>query len=879
MKSILVSILIFLAIGTRANAQQLELAADINLDGSAFSRFNSRPSDFAEFNNKLYFSARAPKTGQELFSYDGTDVELVADLNADLYDSKPIKLTVFNNKLYFIANQANGSAYLYSYDGVNPPSVIVDLTTEANYANYVQIVKFNNKLHFTTFNDTTDIYSIWEYDGINLPNVIHSETSPNIASDFRAFVELNGKLYFYKSGALQSNSTYYVYDGVNPPSAAPNSSIIFSAQDESIAYNNKIYLISFEASGNTGHELWSYDGTNTPTLVSDIYPGTASSSINNFTVFNNQLYFSANDGILGEELWSYDGTTVSQVADINSTGNSGPSNFVIYNNKLHFTAYDNLTGIEIYEYDGISTPIIAEEIGTGTSGTSKNLVVFQNNLLFAGDEGLGLAEELYLYDGTDITLVANIFDGSDGSNPRYITEYKNKMYFSAYGDPEYGVELYSFDGVNTVLVADLDTAHTGWGGAASSSDPSNLIVFNNLLYFRANGGNGSKIWKYDGVNTPSLATEILENANFFHIFNNKLYYAGSDGINGSELWEYDGINPASMVFDIASGSAGSYPRDFFIFDNKLVFTADNGVNGTELWQYDGVNTPTMLADIFAGTESSYPSNFQEFNGKLYFNAMPDTIVGSELMVYDGINAPSLISDIYQGSSNGYPNGSYPFALNVINNKLVFVAVDSIDRRNLWEYDGINTPTRITNYDVTGFAAGSQFASITAIDSVLYFWCDNGTNIGSELFKYDGTTLPVMFDEVNIGTGNSKPSNSSNIIKFDNYIYLAANDGVLGYTYGGELYKIKADSGLSIKNLTISVNNLQIYPNPVQNELFIELEESQIMELSIFDLSGRLVKSITEHTAKSVNVSGLQQGMYILKVQTAKGVSATQFIKQ
>jgi ELWxxDGT repeat protein len=879
MKSTLLTILIFLAIGAGVNAQQLELAADINLDGSDFSRFTSRPSGFTAFNSKLYFSARGPKTGQELFSYDGTDVELVADLNADLYDSKPIKLTVFNNKLYFIANQANGSAYLYSYDGVNTPSVVVDLTTEANYANYVQLFQYNSKLHFTTFNDTTDIYSIWEYDGVSTPSVIHSEASSSIGSDFRAFVELNGDLYFYKSGSSQNNSTYYVYDGVNPPSVAPNSSIIFFISNEAIVYNNKIYLVSYEPTGNIGQELWSYDGINTPTLVSDIYPGTSSSSIKSFTVFNNKLYFSATDGVSGEEFWSYDGTTVSQVADINLTGNSRPSDFIMYNNKLHFSATDGVSGTEIYEYDGLNAPAIAEEIRAGAGGTARNLAVFQNNLLFAGDEGLALAEELYLYDGTDITLVANIFDGSDGSSPRYITEYKNKIYFSAYGDPEYGVELYSFDGVNAALVADLDTAHTAWAGAASSSSPTNLIVFNNLLYFRANDGSGYKTWKYDGVTAPSIATELLGDSYYFHLFNNKLYYTGNDGINGSELWEYDGVNPTSMVSDIASGSTGSYPEGYFIFNNKLIFAADNGVNGEELWQYDGVNAPTMLADVFSGTKSSYPSAFQEFNGALYFNAMSDTIIGSELMVYDGINPPSLVHDIYPGSSNGYPNESYPYALNVINNKLVFIAVDSAHGSELWEYDGTNTPTRVTDYDVTGFSANQQFASITAVDSVLYFWCDNGTNIGSELFKYDGTGLPVMFDEVNIGTGNSRPNNSSNIMKFDGYIYLAANDGVLGYSSFGELYKIKADSTLSIQSLAISINNLEIYPNPVQNELFIELEEGQITALSIFDLSGRLVKSITKYTAKSVDVSGLQQGMYILKVQTTKGVSATQFIKQ
>jgi ELWxxDGT repeat protein len=184
----------------QANAQQLELAADINTDGYAFSQFNSRPSGFTEFNNKLYFSARGPKTGQELFSYDGTDVELVADINQGLsglnYDnSYPKKLTVINNKLYFIATQANDSAYLYSYDGTGVPTVITKLETQANYAGNVDLISFNNKIYFDTYNSVADMRTIWEYDGTNTPSVLLTEASTSISYGYRAFIELAGKWY------------------------------------------------------------------------------------------------------------------------------------------------------------------------------------------------------------------------------------------------------------------------------------------------------------------------------------------------------------------------------------------------------------------------------------------------------------------------------------------------------------------------------------------------------------------------------------------------------------------------------------------------------------------------------------------------------------
>jgi ELWxxDGT repeat protein len=53
-------------------------------------------------------------------------------------------------------------------------------------------------------------------------------------------------------------------------------------------------------------------------MVADINPGSARSSPKYFAVFNNKLYFGANDGTNGNELWAYDGlSTPSMVANIN----------------------------------------------------------------------------------------------------------------------------------------------------------------------------------------------------------------------------------------------------------------------------------------------------------------------------------------------------------------------------------------------------------------------------------------------------------------------------------------------------------------------------------------------------------------------------------
>jgi len=71
--------------------------------------------------------------------------------------------------------------------------------------------------------------------------------------------------------------------------------------------------------------------------------------------------------------------------------------------------------------------------------------------------------------------------------------------------------------------------------------------------------------------------------------------------------------------------------------------------------------------------------------------------------------------------------------------------------------------------------------------------------------------------------------------------------------------------LSILNFEIL--NSSIYPNPVQEQLFIHLEDiSAAVNIEIYDLQGRLIKNFeTTQKETSLNVSNYQAGMYFVKL--------------
>ncbi len=282
-------------------------------------------------------------------------------------------------------------------------------------------------------------------------------------------------------------------------------------------------------------------------------------------VFNNKLYCHYTDTGWSSG-WSYlgfyDDTTQSQSTVWNSGNNSASYNYIYYltayNNKLYFnTTTGSSINNELWVYDGTSTPIRVADIRTVGSSNPKYLTVFNNKLYFSANGDGGKGTELWVYDGANPivsgvnpSMVANIYSGATGSNPSYLAVFNNKLYFSANGNNVAGVELWVYDGTNSPsMVADI---YSG----ASNSNPSYLAVFNNKLYFSANGNNGA----------------------------------------GVELWTYDGTNLPGMTADIYSGATGSNPAYLTVFNNKLYFQADgNDGAGKALWSFNEIFAPTITS--------------------------------------------------------------------------------------------------------------------------------------------------------------------------------------------------------------------------------------------------------------------------------------------
>ena len=75
-------------------------------------------------------------------------------------------------------------------------------------------------------------------------------------------------------------------------------------------------------------------------------------------------------------------------------------------------------------------------------------------------------------------------------------------------------------------------------------------------------------------------------------------------------------------------------------------------------------------------------------------------------------------------------------------------------------------------------------------------------------------------------------------------------------------------------------DMKLYPNPVSDKLIIELDNTPITQIIIFDLEGRIIQTIegNNQSKMELKTASLNNGIYILEVESQYGVSTYQIIK-
>ena len=284
------------------------------------------------------------------------------------------------------------------------------------------MVEFKGKLYFTANNGETG-NELFVSDGTAEGTRLAANLNPgeNIHF-FDGLVEFNDKLYFKANDGIHGDGLF-VSDGTAEgtrlaanlnPGKSNDGSGRGSAPDNFVEFNDKLYFTADD--GVHGDELFVSDGTPEGTqLAVDLYPGensygySNSSFPRNFVEFNDQLYFTADDGVHGNELFVSDGTAegTQLVADIRTYSySSSPYELTVVSNELFFRADNGQTGQELFKltFDNArdATPILI-------NGSE------DSDFLLGGDR----AEQIQALNGQDIVVSCggnDYIDGGEGDD-------------------------------------------------------------------------------------------------------------------------------------------------------------------------------------------------------------------------------------------------------------------------------------------------------------------------------------------------------------------------------------------------------------------------------------------------------------------------------
>jgi ELWxxDGT repeat protein len=252
-------------------------------------------------------------------------------------------------------------------------------------------------------------------------------------------------------------------------------------------------------------------------------------------------------------------------------------------------------------------------------------------------------------------------------------------------------------------------------------------------------------------------------------YQGQLYFRANNLASGNnvELWAFDGA-AARLVAELNPGATGSDPTDLKVCNGRLYFCATTA-GGSKLWQYDSTNGAVLAPGSIS--QASLPQALFTFQDNLYFRASrfgsPGNI-GVELWKFDGASQTPV--DLYPGTGSSYPQHFIEY-----NGSLYFNANGTPGQgTELWRYDGTGLPVEAARIYPNNGSSPENFA---VYQGQLYFSAYDGVH-GRELWRYDGTNAALAADIFPGGQYSS--SNPGGLTVYNGKLYFCAADATHGY---------------------------------------------------------------------------------------------------
>jgi len=314
--------------------------------------------------------------------------------------------------------------------------------------------------------------------------------------------------------------------------------------------------------------------------------------------------------------------------------------------------------------------------------------------------------------------------------------------------------------------------------------------------------------------------------------------------------------------DASTNTPNSYTNSGY--DNiSFVWTFDNGAGSTytssqqnpsitfenagsydvtlQITNLQGTSTRTKQNNVIITPSPSAVCTPTSFNNNANFGTGVTSVSFNTLSNLTNTFVPASGFVDFRCSKNTLINASTSYDLEVI-----YQSIDSSQHTGVW-----------IDWDNSGTFEANERVLETNVET---------DNAGSHTFTTTVTppanaTLNTVLTMRVISNMNSSP-----VVCNQNFAGRADDYGVYVST--------------TLGNEAVSALQLKIYPNPVQDELTITLQNNAVISAyEIYDITGKRVMGSTQITSNRIQVSELSKGMYFMKIKAGKLEMVSKFIKK
>jgi len=144
----------------------------------------------------------------------------------------------------------------------------------------------------------------------------------------------------------------------------------------------------------------------------------------------------------------------------------------------------------------------------------------------------------------------------------------------------------------------------------------------------------------------------------------------------------------------------------------------------------------------------------------------------------------------------------------------------------------------------------------------------------QVSKFDNFSTLIFNDSTIIDT-TKQIEDLNNLTSY--YWRVRAKNAVVISSWS-EVWSFTTSNSVQVNELYYDIR-YKLYPNPAFNELYIEGAKEEIMNISIFSIDGKLLKQIHSKGIKQIDISDLQNGIYIIELVNPKIMVIKKIVKQ